>query len=189
MTALIWLSLALALASLGIAGAALTLTLRQNRPPTAALPPAPIALPEHPTSPVEGLTVVLAISQDHAHPVFANMLSETLQRLDAEVSTTSPAALPEFRTEWLTHPEKADLLISGSVTCNGYSEVYYRAELTCATRSETIVTTIENPATGDRQANLAKELVSQIEMEITKRVSRTERRLALRELNTPNPPD
>jgi hypothetical protein len=177
---MIWVSLVLAIASLGVSGAALALALR--RPQALALGPAPAALPEPTPSPLEGLTVLVAIRQDHAHPVFANILSEILQKLDAEVSTVLIDDCPGPHARWSAEGAVLDLLISGTVVCNGYAEIYYQAELTCSTETDPICTLIDNPATGDRQANLAKELVSKIESEITKRLSRTERRLALREL-------
>jgi hypothetical protein len=182
MTTLVWVSLALALASLGFSIVALALSLRRQTAPPLASDPTRLAFPEPTPSHLEGLSVVLSIKQDHTHPVFANMLTETLRKLDAEVSTISPDEFDDFLERWGSHADCGDLLISGNVTCNGYAEVYYRAEITCATRSETICTMVENPAAGDRQANLAKELVARIETEITKRLSRNERRLALREL-------
>jgi hypothetical protein len=181
---LVWVALGLALASLGLSGAGLVLSLRRLPTPSPAPLPVQPSLPEPVPSPLEGLGVVLAISQDHAHPVFVGELSEILRKLDAEVSTIPSEQAAEYRRQW---PMETDLMISGHVVCNGYSEVYYRAELACFTPSDTICTVIDNPASGDRQSNLATELVSKIETEITKRVSRQERRLALKELRGIHP--
>lgn len=160
------LAMMIALVSLAVSALAIALSLKQPTPAT--LPPVE-ANPTLPSpSPLEGLKVALAIRQDHAHPVFTDLLAEALRQVDAEVVSG-----------------EGEIAISGSVACNGYSDVYYRAELTCATPSETLCTIIENPAAGDRQANLAGELIAKLEQEITKRLSRNERRLALRELKDP----
>jgi hypothetical protein len=68
--------------------------------------------------------------------------------------------------------------IKGEIACNGYADVYYRAELTAGAEGEIFLTLSEKPPHGDRPANLALELVHRLKIELRKR----ERGLALREL-------
>jgi hypothetical protein len=68
--------------------------------------------------------------------------------------------------------------------CNGYAEIYYQADFSCSNAQHAICNLIEKPPHGDRPANLAMELVARIKTELEKRISRDERREAVRELNT-----
>ena len=115
--------------------------------------------------PLEGLHVDLQVGQDHPHPVFANLLKELLLREDALISSESP-----------------DLLVEGRIVCNGYADVYFTAELTCRFRGEPVCVVIEKPPHGDRQENLARELLAKLNKELGKSAQRTERHTALREL-------
>jgi hypothetical protein len=133
------------------------------------LPSSAPVLEESPSK-LEGLRIAVAITQDHEHPVFANLLKEELLRRDvAEVMFGDRG---DF-----------DLLITGSLVCNGYAEVYYQADLTCRNAHEPICTLVERPPHGDRPSNLALELATKIERELDKLLSRNERRLAIRELS------
>jgi hypothetical protein len=116
-------------------------------------------------SPLTGLRVALQLDQDHTHPVFANLLKELLVREDISIESHAP-----------------DLLISGRIVCNGYADVYYTAEITCRLGSEPICVLIEKPPHGDRQENLARELVAKLRKELLKTTERSERSTALREL-------
>jgi hypothetical protein len=134
-----------------------------------ALPrPAPVPPPafEEPAAkPLAGLKIRIAVSQDHPHAVFAALLKEQLLVDDVDVVEG-----------------EADIDIAGTVACNGYAEVYYTAELICRSSSGVILTMVEKPAHGDRQSNLAIELVTRLKHELEKLVTRNERRRALREL-------
>lgn len=130
--------------------------------------PLPSALAR--VAPLQGLRVALDITQDHPHPIFANLLREELLKADV-LEVTS---LPET--------QDADLLITGTLTCNGYAEVYFQANLTAYAGTDPVCTIAEAPPGGDRPANLAIELVSRLGIELEKRIARSERRQALREL-------
>jgi hypothetical protein len=116
----------------------------------------------------EGLRIALRVEQDHPHPIFVGLLKELFLREDAVLGTNEP-----------------DLLVTGRIVCNGYADVYYTAELTCLLREEPICVLIEKPPHGDRQENLARELVAKLTKELGKTVRRTERHAALRELEQP----
>ncbi len=131
-----------------------------------------LALPKNP-SPLHGLRIAIAIRQDHPHPVFANLLREQLLKEDvAEVVLVEPGQ---------EHNE-ADIFVTGEITCNGYAEVYYRAELTASARKEAICTLVEKPPDGDRPGNLAIEFMALLNAKLDTLISRNERRRALREL-------
>ncbi|RYG21730.1 hypothetical protein EON82_18355 [bacterium] len=115
--------------------------------------------------PLQGLRVGLRIEQDHPHPVFANLLKELLLKEDA-----------------ILEADAADLIVEGGVVCNGYADVYYTAELNCRLQDEAICVLIEKPPHGDRQENLARELLSKLKKELRKTTERSERSNALREL-------
>lgn len=119
-------------------------------------------LPRHEENPLAGVRVALDIHQDHPNAVFANLLKATLVAEDALVGDGAAA----------------DVTIKGEIACNGYADVYYRAELTARTEDETLLTLSEKPPHGDRPANLALELVQRLKSEWTQR----ERRKALHEL-------
>lgn len=129
-----------------------------------ALQPALVEAPR----PLEALRVALEIDQDHPHPVFANLLKELLLREDTVLSSNSP-----------------DLLVQGRVVCNGYADVYYTAELTCLLQGEPICVLIEKPPHGDRQENLARELLAKLTKELGSTAQRNERHSALSELGQP----
>ena len=159
---------ALALTSLGIS-VVLASRLRdlsdrvrsiESRPP-----PPQAALPK-PPSPLDGLRVAIALTQDHPHPVFATLLKERLLGEGAEI-------VPEA---------EADVLVRGAVVCNGYADVYFTADLAAQTPGAPLFTLVEKPPHGDRQGNLALELVTRLKAEWEKRSTRDERRAALREL-------
>lgn len=129
--------------------------------------PSQAVLPEI-DRPLQGISVALLIEQDHPHPVFANLLKELLLREDACVGT-----------------EDANLSIEGRIICNGYADVYYSAELTCEFRGEAVCVLIEKPPHGDRQENLARELVARLKKELSKTSLRSERQAAIHELGPP----
>ena len=79
--------------------------------------------------------------------------------------------------------EEATLQIAGRVVCNDYADVYFTAELTCRLRGEPICVVIAKPPHGDRQENLARELLAKLTKELGKTAQRTERTSALRELS------
>lgn len=129
--------------------------------------------------PLEGLRIALAVKQDHPHPVFANLLKEHLLRQD--VSDVSFTSVSDFAA-WKESDLRADILIAGSLTCNGYAEVYYQAEFSCYTANEPICTVIERPPGGDRPENLAMELVTKMGLKLDELLTRNERRRAIGEL-------
>lgn len=126
---------------------------------------------------LEGLRIALQVTQDHAHPVFANLLKDLLLKQDVAEVTFQTQSVDDWRTT-----KTADILISGSLTCNGYAEVYYQAEFTCYSASETICTLIERPPGGDRPENLALELTTELGDSLAKAIQRDERRRAIGEL-------
>jgi len=132
-------------------------------------------------SPLHGLHVVLAITQDHPNLPFVDLLKEQLFALDATDITVMQTT--EISDIWsATNPP--DLLIKGNVLCNGYAEIYYEAEFSCSNPNGAICTLIEKPPHGDRPSNLALELITRIEKELKKMIGRDERRSALRELGS-----
>ncbi len=112
-------------------------------------------------SPLHGLRFALSIEQDHPNPVLATLLKEALLKEDALIVETDP-----------------DVRVEGNVMCNGYADVYFRANLVCRIADETLITLTEKPPHGDRQENLAREVVARLKTEMAK----AERRNALREL-------
>ncbi|MCC7230883.1 MAG: hypothetical protein IT203_10860 [Fimbriimonadaceae bacterium] len=138
------------------------------------------------TRPLEGLRIALCITQDHPHPVFATLLREHLYSEDArEVVLLSATEVEQLNATWALTPDSPDILISGEVTCNGYAEVYYHAEITCSANSQSICKVIEKPPHGDRPVNLATGLVSRLKAELEKAVCQNDRRRALQELQGP----
>lgn len=118
---------------------------------------------------LQGLRVAIDLQQDHAHPVFAELLRDTLLGRDvAEVI--------------LGRSDTCVCVIDGHVTCHGYTDVYFEADLTCTAPSGVVCTLIEKPPSGDRQENLALEIVSRMVKELEKSERRGERRAALSEL-------
>lgn len=161
-----------ALVSLGVSLVVAT-RLSQLGERSAAFPPETSeasALPE-PDRPLQGLRIALAITQDHAHPVFANLLKERLLLEDVAEITMADS-----------EDVDADIVIKGEIVGNGYTDIYYQAEFTCNGKVQPICTLIERPPHGDRPSNLAIELVTRLKNELSKLASRTERSQAIREL-------
>jgi hypothetical protein len=122
-------------------------------------------LPEvAPEKPLAGMCLSIQIDQDHPHAPFVTQLKDLLERED------------------VTLVEEGDSNIRGSVSCNRYADVYFSAEISCTVEGETVCTIIERPPHGDRQANLAKEVVHRLKREVVKQRTHDERRNALREL-------
>ena len=113
------------------------------------------------SSPLAGLRVALDLDQDHPNAPFAALLRERLLREDVILD------------------ENADLAVSGTLVCNGYADVYYRAEIAVRAGGETLFLLAEKPPHGDRPENLALELVDRLKTEWAKR----ERQGAIRELH------
>ncbi|HJP83731.1 MAG TPA: hypothetical protein VJ835_09530 [Fimbriimonadaceae bacterium] len=118
-------------------------------------------------SKLAGLTFRLTISQDHPYPIFARLLKDELEKADAGVVESDA---------------DSDIRIEGSIHCNGYSDIYFQAELTASNAEGPFSVIIEKPPHGDRPENLAREIVSRIESDWTKREDRRERGSAIREL-------
>lgn len=135
------------------------------------VPPTPLpATPEFVEAPLAGLVVALDVQQDHPVAPWSQLLKEDL--LKAGVA------------EMVEPPSESDLTITGHIVCNGYSDVYFEADLQVSTRSGVLLRLIEKPPHGDRPNNLAIELVDRINKELGKRSTREERKAALRELGT-----
>ncbi len=142
----------------------------------------PLSGPNTPR-PMEALRVALAISQDHKYPVFANTLKEYLLSEDvADVAIVPPTEGKDNDSVWKERVD-LDILITGELVCNGYSDIYYRADFTCSSRKGAICTLIEKPPYGDRPGNLVIELVAKLKLEIAKSAQRGERSSAIRELH------
>jgi hypothetical protein len=79
----------------------------------------------------------------------------------------------------------SSILIRGEVVCNGYSDVYFLAKLSCMIGQEEVCAIVERPPDGDRQENLCLELVSKLSQNLEKLIRLNERKNALRELRAP----
>ncbi len=132
-------------------------------------------------SPLDGLTVGVAIQQDHEHPTFAKLLLERLAAEDAEAFAMSYERARQTHADW--SGGAPDILIIGDVRCNGYAEVFFRSELVIVSRGGTLDTICEEPASGGRQASLATTTVARLDRALAASLRRAERRLALRELH------
>ena len=147
--------------------------------------PTPALSQESSANPLSGLRIGLAISQDHSHPVFVDLLKEQLFKEDVtDISILTPGETRALQDSWKSRPNAPDIFIAGDVVCNGYAEVYYEAEFTCSTPEQAICTLIEKPPHGDRPSNLALELVTRLKAELQKVLERNERRSAIRELGS-----
>jgi hypothetical protein len=122
--------------------------------------------------PLEGLRISLEITQDHPRPVFAQLLKDRLTTEDA-IPSISPTA----------QDQKPDLIVRGTIKCNGYEEVFYEALLDCFSKEGLLLTLSDKPSQGGRQANLATTLVTRIKQELQQSTQRQERQLALDQLN------
>lgn len=176
-------------ASLALAEQLRRLDRRLNRTELALdNPPTVSALPEpEPSRPLEGLRIAISVTQDHTHPVFANLLKEQLLSEDAtEITMLSREEANGLRANWKSQDHAPDLLIAGSLVCNGYSEIYYDADFTCFSPNQPICSLVQKPPHGDRPTNLAIELIAKLKTELEKLISRNERRRAIRELHDPS---
>ncbi len=172
-------ALSLVVATLALFVSLRSLSLREVLPaPVVPLEETPII--ELPSRPLEGMKVWMQIEQDHPSKPFSKTLEEELYSEDvADVSPTGG----ELMLDGWKRSDGPDLLIYGHVACNGYSDVYYKAEFTCSTPDGRLCVLQRNPPHGDRPANLALELVAQIKSDIEKSKTRNERGKAIQELN------
>lgn len=125
--------------------------------------------------PLRDVRIALVIRQDSQYPLFATMLREMFLAEDA-------SEVEMFNTIAEAEAWGPEILVSGEVVCNGYSEVYYSADLTCKTPHQMVTAIVEKPAQGDRPSNLGLELVEKLKADLTRLLLREERRKALREL-------
>jgi len=146
----------------------------------AAFPEAGIA----PYSPLSGLRIALAIEQDHTIPTISLLLKDALSSCDAEVILLDPERSEVVANNWgqVDSHDQPDILIWGSVTCNGYSEFYYRARLNYLTPYGTLNPTSEQPAQGNPQSSLVVTVVSKLKKELGSSQQRHERSRAIQEL-------
>ena len=159
-----WLSLLIAIIALARANWLAERVRALEARPTSGTPPSPVLL-ESPA--LSGLRIALDVSQDCPQPVVENLLREALLVEDALV------VRPE---------DEPDLIIMGEVVGNGYSEVYYKADLVVHLGSVILCGVSQRPPQGDRPANLVKELVATLESEYAKHQTRGERSQAIQEL-------
>lgn len=75
-----------------------------------------------------------------------------------------------------------NLVVSGSVSSHGYSEVYLAAQLSLESRGEKLASFTRRLDQGDRIQNLVKELVELAELSYSQSQARLERTEALSEL-------
>jgi hypothetical protein len=151
--------------------------------PNAQLSHGQPVIEEQATAPLQGVRIALAITQDHPNAVFVELLKDQLFAQDVtDIVVLTPTEATSFLEDWKTQLDAPEILISGNVICNGYTEIYYTAEFTCSNREQAICTLIEKPPQGDRPVNLAIELVARLKKELEKLISRNERRQAIREL-------
>lgn len=137
-----------------------------------------------PYSTLSGLRIALAIEQDHTLPTLTLMLKDALGACDAEVSLLDTRQALLLSEAWghAEMPDPPDLLIWGSVTCNGYSEVYYKAMLNYLTPYGLLNPTSEQPSHGNPQSSLVVTIVSKLKRELVVAQRRQERGRALSEL-------
>lgn len=119
-------------------------------------------------TPLQGCTAWVEITQDLPQRVVQSLVVEAFLKEDVAVASSEA---------------ESDLVVKGSVSCNGYSEIYYTAELSIYFRGSLLCSIIEKPPHGDRPSNLAFEVVDRIKREVEKGRSRGERLDAIRELN------
>lgn len=131
-----------------------------------ATPPPPALESFSFNAPLEGIRIGIDIQQDHERPTFAEILCQRLEAEDAHATIGTTG----------------DILIRGTLTCNGYSDVYYAAHLECFVGEQRIAAVVEKPAEGGRQTSLAIELVSRLKAAVEAAASRAERQQALREI-------
>lgn len=132
------------------------------------------------SKPLAGMRIAVSIEQDHPHAPFFAILREQLFAEDvADVQVIEADKAAAMGSGWKDAP---DLLVFGHVVCNGYSDVYYEAELMSYERQGALCTLIEKPPHGDRPSNLALKLVTRMKRELEKETGRKERRQAIQEL-------
>ena len=107
-----------------------------------------------PLSSLGGLRIAIAISQDHTIPTLTLLLKDELSACDAEVTLLDPALVDQLVNNWGSEQavDQPDVLIFGSITCNGYSEFYYKAMLSYLTPYGMLNPTSEQPSQGNPQA-------------------------------------
>lgn len=113
-----------------------------------------------------GKRVLVHVSQDHDQPLMERLLAERLALEDALIVS-----------------QGADLEISGSIQCNGYSDIYFSAEFEVTTAHGLLCHVSEKPPHGDRPHNLVQELVARVSIALEQSQVRHERSEALQELD------
>jgi hypothetical protein len=78
--------------------------------------------------------------------------------------------------------DQQDVLIWGDITCNGYKEFYYKADLSYLTPYGSLNPTSEQPSQGNPQSSLAVTIVSKLKKELNVAQKRYERGRAIKEL-------
>ena len=135
---------------------------------------------------LSGLVIAIAITQDHPAAPFARLLRDALHSADADVSIISEEGASQIAA--LLHSGSTghapDVLIRGSITCNGYSDIFYRAGLTFTTRFGELNPLTEQPAQGAPQNSLCLEALSRLTADLPVARLRAERTAALRELRS-----
>jgi hypothetical protein len=140
--------------------------------------------PYYPNSSLSGLRIALAVNQDHTIPTLSLLLKDALSARDAEVTLIDPNECDTLVHNWgqAEGCDQPDILIWGVVTCNGYSEQYYKVMLNYLTPYGSLNPTSEQPAQGSPQSSLVITIVSKIEKDLNLAERRYERSRAIREL-------
>jgi hypothetical protein len=118
--------------------------------------------------PLQGLSIALEIEQDHPHSPFVALLTRHLDQEDVLAVNLG---------------SRGDIVIKGALSCNGYTDVYFSADISCFVKGDPICTVIERPPHGDRPINLSTELIAKLKRELLKVQDQTERRQAINELS------
>lgn len=136
--------------------------------------------------PLEPIRVAIAIEQDHKLPILSNLIKERLEADDGMVTVIDADQASTYADlgKWSTESGEPHVVVAGNVKCNGYSDVFYEADLTFLYARGIVDSILENPPNGGRQVNLANKVVSRLKRTYEESSRKAERNQALHELNS-----
>jgi hypothetical protein len=129
------------------------------------------------------LHIVLAVQQDHSLSPFAERLSDQFRKHGAVVTRIAANDMANAPTDFEVAYPAADIIVSGNIVCNGYTDVCFKADLFAMCPFGELPPLVRQYADGAPQQSVAIEAAEYFAAAFAKTRDIHERERAVRELS------
>ncbi len=136
-----------------------------------------------PISPLNTLHIVLGVEQDHSLSPFAERLAGQFRRHGAVVTRIPASEMANDAADFEIVDSEPDIVIAGSIVCNGYTDVCFKADLFATCLFGELPPLVRQYADGAPQQSVAIEAADFVAAEFAKAMEIHGRERAVRELS------